>query len=81
MTSMATLIEADAAALDDEQLQRVLGLLLHEYAERILAATETPLAPYAPEAGITATEALVVAGQILRTADISSFELATILNI
>jgi hypothetical protein len=81
MTSLATLTAEAGAALDDDQLQRLLGLLLHEYAERILAATDTPLAPYAPEAGITATEALVVAGQILRTAEISSFELATILNI
>jgi hypothetical protein len=69
------------ATLDDEQLQRLFGELVHEYAERILAATDTPLAPYTAEAGITATEALVVAGQILRTAEISSFELATILNI
>jgi hypothetical protein len=82
-TTLAELIDdgAAVAGLGDEELQQLLGRLVHEYAERILAATETPLAPYPPEAGITATEALVVAGQILRTADISSFELATILNI
>jgi len=73
--------EPALAAFDDEQLQRLVGLLVHEYAKRVLAATETPLPPYTPQAGIAATEALVVAGQILRTAEISSFELATILNI
>jgi hypothetical protein len=84
MTSTPTLaeeLESTLSTLDDHQVQRLFGLLLHEYAERILAATETPLAPWAPDAGITATEALVAAGQIMRAANISSFELATILNI
>jgi hypothetical protein len=83
-TTLSTVLdegEPAVAELDDAQLQQLLGLLLHEYAERVLAATEIPLAPYGEATGITATEALMVAGQIMRTANISSFELATILNI
>jgi hypothetical protein len=71
---------ADIAVLPDDELQRLFGDVARAYAERVIQ-NGTDLLPSAPEAALSATAALVVAGQILRAAEISSFELASILNI
>jgi hypothetical protein len=73
-------VDADAlATLPDEQLQRLLGAVAHEFADRVVHGRD--LKPFPPDAPLSATEALVVAGQLLRGAEISSFELASMLNI
>jgi hypothetical protein len=74
-------LQADVDELDDGDLQRLLTAALRSYARRSLDRPEGALTPFAGPAEVTPTEALVAAGAILREAEISSFELATILNI
>jgi hypothetical protein len=78
-TSLAEL-QRQVDELDEEALQRLLTAVVRTYARRSLDRREWEIAPFAPEAEVTATEALVVAGSILRAAEISSFELASIFN-
>jgi hypothetical protein len=66
--------------LDDAALQRLVTVVVRCYSRRSLDRREWEIAPFAPEAEVTATEALVAAGSILRAAEISSFELASIFN-
>jgi hypothetical protein len=74
------LTPAAIAELPDDDLQRLLGSVAHEYAQRVVGGG-ADLLPFAPDAALSATETLVVAGQLLRAAEISSFELASMLNI
>ena len=67
--------------LDTLELQRLMELVVRRYAALILGQGSDLTLPFPPGSTITATEALVAAGQILRFAEISSFELASILNI
>lgn len=73
-------LQAEVDALGDEELQRLLSAAVRTYAKRSLERREWELAPFAPEAALTATEVIVAAGSMLRAAEISSFELATIFN-
>jgi hypothetical protein len=65
----------------DARLQHDLEAVVRAYAARILGEPQGSVAPFPPGSDITPTEALVVAGAILRAAEISSFELAAILNL
>jgi hypothetical protein len=67
-------------AVSDAWLQNDLEAAVRAYAARILDAPEGSLDPFPAGSAVTPTEALVVAGAILRFAEISSFELAAILN-
>ena len=71
---------ATLAEFPNDVLQELFGDVAREYAGRVVEG-EADLAPFASGTALTATESLVVAGQILRAAEISSFELASILNI
>jgi hypothetical protein len=66
--------------LDDAALQRLLTAAVRTYSRRSIDRPAWEIEPFAPEAEVTATEALVAAGAILRAAEISSFELASIFN-
>jgi hypothetical protein len=66
--------------LDDAALQRLLTAAVRCYSRRSLDRREWEIAPFAAGAEVTATEALVTAASILRAAEISSFELASIFN-
>jgi hypothetical protein len=68
-------------AVSDARLQQDLETVVRAYAARILEEPQGTVAPFPPGSDITPTEALVVAGEILRAAEISSFELAAILNL
>jgi hypothetical protein len=74
-------LQTDVDGLDDGDLQRLLTAAVRSYARRSLDRPEGALAPFAGPDEVSATEAIVAAGAILREAEISSFELATILNI
>jgi hypothetical protein len=75
-------LDAAADSLSPDELQHALTALLRAYAQRIIdAGGAAPFPPFTAEAPLTATEALLVAGEILRAAEISSFELASMLNI
>jgi hypothetical protein len=67
--------------LDDEELQQLLAAVVRSYAARIIDEPGDALAPFPPDSGVTATDAILAAGEILRAMEISSFELATILNL
>jgi hypothetical protein len=71
----------EPATIDDLHLQRDLEKAVRAYAARILDEREGAVDPFPAGSPVTPTEALVVAGAILRTAEISSFELAAILNL
>jgi hypothetical protein len=73
-------LQRRAEELDDEALQRLLTAAVRAYSRRSLDRPAWSLEPFAPGAEVTATEAIVVAGAILRSAEISSFELASIFN-
>lgn len=74
-------LQAEIDELGDADLQRVLTAAVRAYARRSLDRPEGALAPFARPDEVSATEAIVAAGAILREAEISSFELATILNL
>jgi hypothetical protein len=73
---------AAGGALEPADLQQLLSVATRAYAARILEHSgAAPFPPFPPQSGVTATEALLVVGEILRAAEISSFELASMLNI
>jgi hypothetical protein len=74
-------LQADVDEFDDGDLQRLLTAAVRSYARRSLDRPEGALRPFANPGEVSPTEAIVAAGAILRDAEISSFELATILNI
>jgi hypothetical protein len=69
------------AALTDEQLVEQLAALLREYAARVQAAPPGPLAAAHWSRRLNATESALVAIDLLRAAEITSFELAAMFNI
>jgi hypothetical protein len=80
-TSSLAELQMQIDGLDEAALQRLLTAVTRSYARRSLDQRDWAIEPFAPDAEMTATEALVTAGAILRAAEISSFELATIFNI
>jgi phage portal protein BeeE len=73
-------LQAEVDGLGDADLQRLLSAAVRTYSNRSLERREGALDPFAPESALTPTEVIVAAGQMLRAAEISSFELATIFN-
>jgi len=74
-------LDGAAESLTPPELQHALTVLLRAYAQRVMAAGSAPFPPFSPADPLTATEALLAAGEILRAAEISSFELASMLNL
>jgi len=64
----------DAGALDDTDVQALLAAAVRLYAERMEERDE-PLAAFAPNAGITATQAMVTVTAMLKAVNVQLFEL------
>jgi hypothetical protein len=73
-------LQSSVDELDEAALRRLLTATVRSYARRSLERPEGAIQPFATGAEVAPTEALVTAGAILRAAEISSFELATIFN-
>ena len=71
----------DAASLTDGQLVDELVPLLKEYVARVQATPPGPLPGARWETRLNATESVLVAVDLLRAAQITSFELAAMFNI
>lgn len=86
MTVLADLVEDVARRLEageavsDRGLQELLLAAVRSYARRV-TDDAVPLAPVPADVELTATEALLVAGGLLRAAEVSSFELAMMFNL
>lgn len=76
-TDRAPAVDALLATLDgplgDAELQAVMGAAVKRYAERLGEGGE--LRAFAPGAGVTATEAMLVTTAILRAVNVQLFEL------
>jgi hypothetical protein len=64
----------DGGALDDGDVQALLAKAVRLYAERMEERDE-PLAAFPPDAGITATQAMVTVSAILKAVNVQLFEL------
>jgi hypothetical protein len=64
----------DGGALDDGEAQALLAAVVRIYAERAEARDE-PLAAFPPDAGVTATHAMLAVTAILKAANVQLFEL------
>lgn len=73
-------LQREVEGYDDAALQRLLTVAIRAYSRRSIDRPAWEIEPFAPGAEVTATEAIVTAGAILRAAEISSFELASIFN-
>jgi hypothetical protein len=62
------------AALTDAELQALLARAVRLYAQRAEGA-DAPLAAFAPDAGVTATEAVIATTAILKAVNVQLFEL------
>jgi hypothetical protein len=71
----------DPAALTDGELMDELVPLLKEYVARVQASPPGPLPGAHWETRLNATESALVAIDLLRAAEITSFELAAMFNI
>ena len=71
--SSPTEAAAPPAALSDAELQRSLAALVREYARRV--EEHGKLAPFPPEADVTATEVMITVSAILAAAGLQLFEL------
>ena len=60
--------------LSDGEIQALLARAVKLYAERV-AASDTPLAAFPSDAGITATDAVVTTTAILKAVNVQLFEL------
>jgi hypothetical protein len=69
------------AELTDEELMEQLASLLREYVARVQASPPGPLPVARWAARLNATESALVAVDLLRAAEITSFELAAMFNI
>jgi hypothetical protein len=69
------------AALTEEQLMEELAALVKEYVARVQANPPGPLPAAHWGTRLNATESAIVAVDILRGAEITSFELAAMFNI
>jgi hypothetical protein len=67
--------------MTDEELMEQLVPLLKEYVARVQASPPGPLAAAHWDARLNATESALVAVDLLRAAEITSFELAAMFNI
>ena len=67
--------------LTDEELARQIAVLLKEYVARVQAAPPGPLEAAQWSTRLNATESALVAIDLLRAAEITSFELAAMFNI
>jgi hypothetical protein len=65
---------ADFAALDEAGLQAVLGGALQDYARRRADGAAFP--PFAQDAEITATDAMITTTAILKAVNVQLFELS-----
>jgi hypothetical protein len=74
-------VTVDTAALTDEELMAQLAPLLKEYAARVLEQLPGPLPGARWATRLNATESALVAVDLLRAAEITSFELAAMFNI
>jgi hypothetical protein len=76
MTRAGGLIAAigDGGALDDADVQVLLAATVRIYAERAEARDE-PLAAFPPDAGVTATHAMLAVTAILKAVNVQLFEL------
>jgi len=70
-----------AAELTDEQLVERLTELMKEYVERVQATPPGPLPAARWATRLNATECALVSVELLRGAEITSFELAAMFNI
>jgi len=70
-----------AAELTDEQLVERLTELMKEYVERVQANPPGPLPAARWATRLNATECALVSVELLRGAEITSFELAAMFNI
>jgi hypothetical protein len=61
-------------ALSDGEIQALLARAVKAYADRV-AADDTPLAAFPPDAQITATDAVVTTTAILKAVNVQLFEL------
>jgi hypothetical protein len=68
-------------SLTDDELCEQLAALVKEYAARVQAAPTGPLPAGRWGARVTATECALVSVDLLRGAEITSFELAAMFNI
>ena len=64
----------DGGALDDGDAQALLAAAVRIYAERAEARDE-PLAAFPPDAGVTATHAMLAVTAILKAVNVQVFEL------
>ena len=64
----------DGGALDESDVQALLAAAVRIYAERAEASDE-PLAAFPPDAGITATHAMLAVTAILKAVNVQLFEL------
>jgi hypothetical protein len=69
------------AELTDEQLVEQLAALVKEYVARVQANPPGPLPTAEWATRLNATESALVAVDLLRAAEITSFELAAMFNI
>ena len=74
MSSPVDAILRDSSALSDADVQKMLAASVKLYAERAEASDE-PLAAFGPEAGVTATQAMVSVTAILKAVNLQLFEL------
>lgn len=70
-----------AGGITDEQLVEELSALLKEYVARVQASPPGPLPAARWSTRLNATESALVAVDLLRAAEITSFELAAMFNI
>jgi hypothetical protein len=71
----------DADSLTDEELMEQVAPLLKEYVARVQASPPGPLPAARWGTRLNATESALVAVDLLRAAEITSFELAAMFNI
>jgi hypothetical protein len=64
----------DAGAIDDGDVQALLAAAVRIYAERAEGRDE-PLAAFPPDAGVTATHAMLAVTAILKAVNVQLFEL------
>jgi hypothetical protein len=69
------------ASMSDAELVEELGLLIKEYVARVQASPPGPLTGASWATRLNATESAIVAVDLLRAAEITSFELAAMFNI
>jgi hypothetical protein len=88
MSTLAALARDTTVRLDarrgeeisDEALQLLVVAVVRRYAHRVLTG-DNPPPPVPSDVELTGTEALLMSGGLLRSADVSAFELAMMTNL